>query len=49
MSQAQGTAAYLPTSYKQDGILNKGVDTYSYGITIFDLVTGTIKHFFIFF
>ena len=48
MSQIDGTAAYLPTSYKQDGILNEGVDTHCYGITIFDLVTGTRLHFFSF-
>ena len=49
MSQISGTDAYLPTSYKQDGILNEGVDTHCYGITLFDLVTGTLLQFFLHF
>ena len=43
MSKACGTDAYLPASYKQHGILDVGVDTHCYGITLFDLVTGIMN------
>ena len=42
MSQTCGTRAYLPPSYMQDGCLDRSVDTHCYGITIFDLITGSV-------
>lgn len=35
-----GTRAYLPEEYKECGLLTKSVDTFAFGILIFELITG---------
>ena len=49
MSKTCGTTAYLPASYIQDGCLDRSVDTHCYGITIFDLITGSTIHYYLHF
>ena len=38
-----GTFIYLPKDFREDGKLRKAVDVFSYGITLFDILTGRFR------
>ena len=44
ISQVHGTNSYLPDDYVRSFHLHPAVDTYCYGITLFELVTGQFEN-----
>ena len=45
VSRIQGTSWYLPDDYLRNFQLHVAVDTFCYGITLFELVTGKALFF----